>query len=56
MTRWLNGLFVAAVLAAGGCGSESKPAGKPTEDQIAADKEHQKKVEEEERGTPIKKK
>lgn len=44
-------------LVAAGCGGDPKPAGKPTDDMIRADKAEQKKVEDEERGnvTPKKK-
>ncbi|MDY3556728.1 hypothetical protein R5W24_005898 [Gemmata sp. JC717] len=50
-------VMLVLVLAAGGligCGSPSGPAGKPTEEAIKADKAAQEKVEQEERGKPIK--
>ncbi len=37
-----------------GCGPTSQTAGKPTDEQIKADQEAQKRIEQEERGKPIK--
>jgi hypothetical protein len=55
----MRGLIVVGVLAAvgsTGCGdAQTKIADKPTEEMIAADQAHQKEVEVEEQGTPIKK-
>lgn len=49
-------LVVAGGLFAAGCGgSESKMADKPSDQMITADKANQKQIEDEERGTPIKK-
>jgi len=54
MRKWIIGIAALGVLLAFGCGPESKVADKPSADQIKADEEHQKQVELEERGTPIK--
>lgn len=54
MRKWIIGIAALAVLLTFGCGPESKIADKPTDEQIRMDQEEQKKVELEERGTPIK--
>ena len=57
MRRLIVLIVCAGGLSAAGCGGggENKMADKPTDQMIAADKAEQKKVEDEERGTPIKK-
>lgn len=55
MSRFtLFSALLACGLIASGCGPESKIADKPSAEMIKADEEQQKKIEAEERGTPIK--
>lgn len=54
MSRYtLLSALLACGLIASGCGPESKVADTPSAEMIKADEEQQKKIEAEERGTPV---